>query len=145
MLTGQQPEADHAERHHDRAGHAGILVAEAHGGRRAATRWSTTNDARRLAADTLVAYTTPDDAARQPEPAGAASRPRPAGQARTIRWRASGKLQRVEAFGNVSVRTATDIVTGDRGVYVPDTGIARLAGNVRITRGQNQLNGPRPT
>ena len=32
-------------------------------------------------------------------------------------------------------------VTGDRGVYVPDTGMARLGGNVRITRGQNQLNG----
>ena len=54
---------------------------------------------------------------------------------------ASGKLQRVEAFGNVSVRTPTDTVTGDRGVYVPDTGMARLGGNVRITRGQNQLNG----
>ena len=53
----------------------------------------------------------------------------------------SGKLEKVEAFGNVSVRTATDTVTGDRGVYVPETGIARLAGNVRITRGQNQLNG----
>ncbi len=51
----------------------------------------------------------------------------------------SGKLEKVEAFGNVSVRTATDTVTGDRGVYVPDTGIARLAGHVRITRGQNQL------
>jgi lipopolysaccharide export system protein LptA len=54
---------------------------------------------------------------------------------------ASGKLQRVEAFGHVSVRTPTDMVTGDRGVYVPDTGMARLGGNVRITRGQNQLNG----
>jgi lipopolysaccharide export system protein LptA len=32
-------------------------------------------------------------------------------------------------------------VTGDRGVYVLDTGMARLAGNVHITRGQNQLNG----
>ena len=53
----------------------------------------------------------------------------------------SGKLQRVEAFGNVSIRTPTDTVTGDRGVYVPDTGMARLGGNVRITRGQNQLNG----
>ncbi len=39
------------------------------------------------------------------------------------------------------MRTQTDTVTGDRGVYVPDTGIARLGGNVRITRGQNQLNG----
>ena len=53
----------------------------------------------------------------------------------------SGKLQRVEAFGHVSIRTPTDTVTGDRGVYVPDTGMARLGGNVRITRGQNQLNG----
>jgi lipopolysaccharide export system protein LptA len=32
-------------------------------------------------------------------------------------------------------------VTGDRGVYVTETGMARLAGNVMITRGQNQLNG----
>ena len=47
----------------------------------------------------------------------------------------------MEAFGNVSIRTPTDTVTGDRGVYVPDTGMARLGGNVRITRGQNQLNG----
>ena len=47
----------------------------------------------------------------------------------------------MEAFGHVSVRTPTDIVTGDRGIYVPDTGMAVLVGNVRITRGQNQLDG----
>ena len=47
----------------------------------------------------------------------------------------------MEAFGNVSIRTPTDFVTGDRGVYVPDIGIARLAGQVRITRGETQLNG----
>ena len=52
-----------------------------------------------------------------------------------------GRLERVEAFNNVSIRTATDIVTGDRGVYVPDTGIAHLGGHVRITRGLNQING----
>jgi lipopolysaccharide export system protein LptA len=55
---------------------------------------------------------------------------------------AAGKLQRVEAFGNVEVRTATDTVRGERGVYVPDTGIARIVGHVRLTHGQNQLNGP---
>lgn len=33
------------------------------------------------------------------------------------------------------------VARGDRGVYSPVTGIARLLGNVRITRGQNQLNG----
>ena len=55
---------------------------------------------------------------------------------------ASGKLQRVEAFGNVEVRTQTDIVRGDRGVYVADTGMARVIGHVRITHGDNQASGP---
>jgi len=55
---------------------------------------------------------------------------------------ASGKLQKVEAYGHVTIRTVTDTATGERAVYVPDTGIARLAGGrVRITRGQNQLEG----
>ena len=35
----------------------------------------------------------------------------------------------------------TDTAIGDRAVYVPDSGIARLAGRVRITRGENQLDG----
>ncbi len=48
----------------------------------------------------------------------------------------------MEAFGNVEVRTQTDIVRGDRGVYVPDTGMARVVGHVRITHGDNQLDGP---
>lgn len=93
-----------------------------------------TSDSKRIAADTLVAYTAagvPDPAVK---PAGAAAAPAdPLGT--------SGKLEKMEAFGNVSLRTPTDTVTGDRGVYVPDTGIARLAGSIRITRGQNQLNG----
>ena len=54
----------------------------------------------------------------------------------------SGKLQRVEAFGNVDVRTVTEMVRGDRAVYVPDTGMSRIVGHVRITRGDNQINGP---
>jgi lipopolysaccharide export system protein LptA len=54
----------------------------------------------------------------------------------------AGKLKRVEAFGNVEVRTISDTVRGDRGVYLPDTGMARIVGHVRITHGQNQLNGP---
>ncbi len=53
----------------------------------------------------------------------------------------AGRLEKVEAFGNVTVRTLTDIVIGDRGIYVPDTGIAHLGGHVRITHGLNQLNG----
>jgi lipopolysaccharide export system protein LptA len=91
-----------------------------------------TNDAKRIAADTLVAYTADSD---QQGSSPVAAKPGEDPLA------ASGKLQRVEAFGNVSIRTPTDTVTGDRGVYVVATGMARLAGNVHITRGQNQLNG----
>jgi lipopolysaccharide export system protein LptA len=107
-----------------------------------------TKDARRMAADTLVAYTKPNQpqpgapangatqvAAKTPAPADPA---KPAGDDVTA---SSGKLEKVEAYGHVSVRTVTDTVTGDRAVYVPDTGIARVLGNVRITRGENQLNG----
>jgi lipopolysaccharide export system protein LptA len=96
-----------------------------------------TTDARRVAADTLVAYTTDN-----PPPAqapGAAPAPPPDPNQDPLA--SSGKLQRVEGFGHVSIRTPTDTVTGERGVYVPDTGMARIAGNVQITRGQNQLNG----
>jgi lipopolysaccharide export system protein LptA len=98
-----------------------------------------TNDGRRIAADTLVAYTTdtPQAEAHQ-QPVRAAARTD--GKAEDP-LTSSGKLQKVDAIGNVSIRTATETVTGDRGVYVPDTGIARLGGHVRITRGQNQLNG----
>jgi lipopolysaccharide export system protein LptA len=97
-----------------------------------------TKDGRRLAADTLVAYTTEAPA----QPVGAtpvAAKPGQPDAADPLA--SSGKLEKVEAFGNVSVRTATDTAIGDRAVYVPDTGIARLAGRVRITRGQNQLDG----
>ncbi len=95
-----------------------------------------TNDGRRISADTLVAYTI--DA----QPAGAHPvQTNPAGANGDSMAAMAGKLDHVEAFNNVTVRTATDIITGDRAVYVPDTGIARLGGHVRITRGPNQLNG----
>jgi lipopolysaccharide export system protein LptA len=146
-----------------------------------------TNDARRISADTLVAYTqppapatasapgqsgagasapgasapgqpgpgssqpgdaTPAAAARSgpPEPTSSGSTgsnpqkqaANPTGDPMAAM---AGRLERVEAFGNVTVRTMTDIVIGDRGVYVPDTGIAHLGGHVRITRGLNQING----
>jgi lipopolysaccharide export system protein LptA len=99
-----------------------------------------TSDARRIAADTLVAYTSasgPTPAPTKPVPANAPPNNSPPADP----LGASGKLQKMEAFGHVSLRTATDTVTGDRGIYVPDTGLARLVGNIHITRGQNQLNG----
>lgn len=92
----------------------------------------TTNDGRRIRADVLVGYSAPPGA----QPAGA----KPAGNGQDPIG-SSGKLEKVNAFGHVIVRTQTETVRGDRGVYVPDTGIARIVGNVHITRGQNQLNG----
>ena len=97
-----------------------------------------TKDARRVAADVLVAYTIPESAQQSQTSKPVAAKPAAAADDPLA---ASGKLQKVEAFGHVSIRTPTDIVTGDRGVYVPDTGIAVLVGNVRITRGENQLAG----
>lgn len=90
-----------------------------------------TTDGRRVSADTLVGYTAPPAG-----PTPVAAKPNAADPA------ASGKLQRVEGFGNVEVRTATDTVRGDRGVYMVDAGLARVVGHVRVTHGQNQINGP---
>ncbi len=91
-----------------------------------------TNDGRRVRADTLVAYfaeTAAPGAAPRPQPAATAGSPAPS------------SLERVEAFGNVEIRTAEEVVRGDRGVYSPNTGLARLLANVRITRGDNTLSG----
>jgi lipopolysaccharide export system protein LptA len=101
---------------------------------------ATSNDGRRIKADTLVAYTVDNSAPAKPGQPPAA-KPAPPPKAGQDPLESSGKIQRVEAFGHVEVRTATEIVTGDRGVYVPDTGLARVVGHVHVTRGENQLNG----
>ena len=101
----------------------------------------TTSDGRRITGDTLVGFTAPPAAAPGAPPAPVKAAAAPPTPGRTDIAGASGKLQRVEGFGHVQVRTPTEIVNGDRGVYVSETGIARLAGNVKITRGQNQLEG----
>jgi lipopolysaccharide export system protein LptA len=103
-----------------------------------------TSDNRRITADTLVAYfleaapaATPA-AAPAPTAAAPASRPPIAG----LPGAGEGsRVDRVEAYGGVEIRTAEEVVRGDRGVYSPQTGLARLVGGVRITRGENQLNG----
>lgn len=53
------------------------------------------------------------------------------------------KVSRVHAYDNVVISSPGEIVRGDRGTYNLDTGIAILTGSVKITRGQNQLNGER--
>ncbi len=105
-----------------------------------------TSDGRRITADTLVAYMLEDPA---PQPAGAtqaAARPgvaqaRPGTQGTAAPPPGQGRIDRIELFGNVEIRTATEVVRGERGVYSGQTGLARLLGNVRITRGDNQVNG----
>ncbi|MBL8665812.1 MAG: hypothetical protein JNM29_23455 [Candidatus Odyssella sp.] len=52
-------------------------------------------------------------------------------------------LKRVEALGNVVITTPTEIARGNRGDYDAESQVATLSGNVRLTRGDNQLNGDR--
>ncbi len=103
---------------------------------------ATSSDGRHILADTLVGYTVDPNA--PPPPGGTAPPPKPAAKqdAKPGADPAQpGKLQRVEAYGHVVITTATEIVTADRGVYLPDTGLARVVGHVHVTRGENQLNG----
>ncbi|SNR94719.1 MULTISPECIES: LptA/OstA family protein [unclassified Azospirillum] len=51
-------------------------------------------------------------------------------------------LSRVDATGNVVITTPQEVARGDKGTYDLDTEMALLTGNVKVTRGQNQLNGP---
>jgi lipopolysaccharide export system protein LptA len=50
-------------------------------------------------------------------------------------------ISRIDAQGNVLVSSQGQIARGDTGVYDVDTGIATLAGNVTLTRADNELRG----
>ncbi|HZF76870.1 MAG TPA: LptA/OstA family protein [Acetobacteraceae bacterium] len=92
-------------------------------------------DGRQVAADTLVGYfLDAQDAPAAPAQPRASIPGLPGGGG-------NSRIDRVEAYGNVEIRTAEEVVRGERGVYSPQTGLARLLGQVRITRGENQLNG----
>ena len=92
----------------------------------------TTKDNRYVGADTLVSYLTPEGTPAPVRSTTPGAAPPPPG---------SGRIDRVELFGHVEIRTETEVVRGDRGVYSAQTGLARILGNVRITRGDNQVNG----
>jgi lipopolysaccharide export system protein LptA len=47
----------------------------------------------------------------------------------------SQSVEQIDAFGEVHISTPTEIARGDEGMYILETGIATLCGNVRITRG----------
>lgn len=53
----------------------------------------------------------------------------------------ASQIDNVEAVGGVIISTPTDLAQAAQGDYNPDTGFATLSGNVRITRGESQLNG----
>jgi lipopolysaccharide export system protein LptA len=97
-----------------------------------------TADGRRIGADTLAAYF--DSTQPQPQQRrNAAARQRPAAPAPA--GTGDRRLERVEAFGNTVVTTATEVAQGETGRYNASTGIAVLSGNVKLTRGRNQASG----
>ncbi len=77
-----------------------------------------TRDEKKIRADVLVAYFRPDKTGKT-------------------------KVYRMEAFDNVSIHTKTDTVTAKRGVYNVESGIATLAGSVKMIRDKAELNGCR--
>jgi lipopolysaccharide export system protein LptA len=94
-----------------------------------------TKDDRRVRADVLVAYF------REAATEAAATRPQPTRPAPEASPGSGSNLDRVEAFGRIEIRTPTEVVRGDTGIYTPPNSIARLLGNVRIVRGDNTLTG----
>jgi lipopolysaccharide export system protein LptA len=53
------------------------------------------------------------------------------------------RIVRIDAFDDVLISSPGEIVRATKGVYDVDSGIATLVGSVKISRGQNQLNGER--
>jgi lipopolysaccharide export system protein LptA len=51
------------------------------------------------------------------------------------------RLDRIEAFGHVYIASCQGYAHSDKGRYDPNTGTAVLTGNVRLTRGSEQVNG----
>ena len=50
-------------------------------------------------------------------------------------------LRQVDAQGQVRIKTPSEFISGDNGVYYVDKQFAELTGGVKITRGEAQLNG----
>ena len=51
------------------------------------------------------------------------------------------RVHQLDAFENIVITTPHEVVKSKRGVYDVESGIATLSGSVKITRGNNQLNG----
>ena len=51
------------------------------------------------------------------------------------------RVQQLDAFDNIVITTPDEIVRSNRGIYNLDTGVAKLSGSVKITRGKDKLQG----
>jgi len=51
------------------------------------------------------------------------------------------EVNRIDAAGNVEIMTAKEYARGRKGTYFVDTELATLEGEVKITQGENQLDG----
>ncbi|MCK6452183.1 MAG: hypothetical protein L6R19_15235 [Alphaproteobacteria bacterium] len=109
---------------------------------------------KRLRADVLTAHMSDGTAGKPPPKKGADAK---TGKAQPAKGKAAparstgggglmgdvgnGKVERIDAFGNVFMSSDQSIARAEKGVYTVASGMAILNGNVRITRGENQLNG----
>ena len=50
-------------------------------------------------------------------------------------------LDRIEALGNILITNGNEVIRGNEGVYQIKQEIANICGDVKITRGANQING----
>lgn len=113
-----------------------------------------TSEGRRLRADLLTAHLTPREGegvkpAAEPQKNAPAPAPTPPSppigkdnpSARLVGNQGESKVQLINADGNVVIDTPNEVVHGDAGTYTVETGIATITGSVKITRGENQLNG----
>jgi lipopolysaccharide export system protein LptA len=98
---------------------------------------------KRIAADLLTAYFTKQNQNGAGNTAAAKPAPGRPGATRTSTSPAGegSDLDRMYAYNNVVITTPEEIAKGDRGVYNARTGIAILTGGVKLTRGDNQVNG----
>lgn len=101
-----------------------------------------TDDGRRIRGDVLTAQfksnKAPAATAKPAPTKPAAAKP---GTTKPAAKADDSRMQRIDAYGNVIITTPQEVARGARAVYLEETGIANLIGSVKITRGQNQLNG----
>ncbi|QDH14454.1 hypothetical protein E3E12_06560 [Formicincola oecophyllae] len=100
----------------------------------------TTNDGKRITGDILesIGMTAAQKAARDAQNAREARAARRAGRPFKPD---TNTMDRAFAWGHVVVRTPSQVATSDRGVYLFGPELARLAGHVHVTQGQNVNNG----